>query len=60
MINAGFEDKMKQLEQEREELVKRLSPERQEEYLQKKNEFNQNDDELKDAFINKNQTDRLI
>jgi hypothetical protein len=40
MNNDRFRDKMKQLEQERDEFVEKLTPEGQQEYQQKKEEFN--------------------
>jgi hypothetical protein len=41
MNNDRFKDKMRKLEQEREAFVERLTPEGQQEYQQKKDEYNQ-------------------
>jgi F0F1-type ATP synthase membrane subunit b/b' len=41
MNNDRFKDKMKKLEQERDEFVEKLTPEGQQEYQQKKEEYNQ-------------------
>jgi hypothetical protein len=39
MINDRYRDKMKKLEQEREAMMKKLTPEAQKEYQQKKDAF---------------------
>lgn len=41
MNNDRFKDRMKKLEQERDEFVEKLTPEGQQEYQQKKDEYNQ-------------------
>jgi hypothetical protein len=41
MINDRFKDKMRKLEQEREEFIQKLTPERRKEFQQKKEEYNQ-------------------
>jgi hypothetical protein len=41
MDNDRFRDKMKKLEQERDEFVEKLTPEGQQEYQQKKDEYHQ-------------------
>lgn len=40
MNKESFEKKMKKLEQEREEYIRKLSPERQQEFKQKNEELN--------------------
>jgi hypothetical protein len=41
MVNDRFKDKMKKLEQERDEFVEKLTPEGQKEYQQKKDAYHQ-------------------
>ncbi|MGV3641958.1 MAG: hypothetical protein ACO1NZ_15640 [Adhaeribacter sp.] len=41
MNNDRFKDRMKKLEQERDEFVEKLTAEGQQEYQQKKDEYNQ-------------------
>lgn len=44
MANDRFKDKMKQLEQEREDFIGKLTPEDQQEYQQKEEEYSRKPD----------------
>ncbi|MGV3502292.1 MAG: hypothetical protein ACO1O1_01180 [Adhaeribacter sp.] len=55
MTNDRFKDRMKKLEQERDEFVEKLTPEGQQEYQQKKDAYNQTRVPGQEASANPNQ-----
>lgn len=55
MNNDRFKDRMKKLEQERDEFVEKLTAEGQQEYQQKKDEYNQTRSSGQEGTANQDQ-----